>query len=314
MRPYQAVCSALLLVPGLALASVDTGLLAMAPPETILLTSVDVSRTSASPFGQYFLKRMNSEDEHFRQMMNETGFDPRRDLQQIVFAGLTRPGKSKGRYVILARGTFDSTRIATAATAHGAKVTTDAAGNTVYLQGEQSHGFAFSFPDTGIAVMGDLATVQEVLAHGARTSALDPQLISFATEVGSSNDIWFATLMSGAYLGQNSPAPEFNNAQALQSISQSAGGMQFGDTVNMVFDANTKSAQDATSLADVIRFVGNMVQMQSGSDSRAAIAAEALQNMQVQTNGLSVHATAAITEDKLEQLAKASGGGSKHSY
>ncbi len=312
MRPFQVVCSALILVPGLASASVDTGLLAMAPAETILLTSVDVSRTSTSPFGQYFLKRMNNEDEHFRQMINQTGFDPRRDLQQIVFAGLTRPGTPEGRFVLLARGTFDGARIANAATTHGAKVITDNSGNTIYLQGQQNHAFAFSFPDTGLAIMGDLASVQEVLAHRATASSLDPQLISFANEVGSSNDVWFATLMSGAYLGLNSPAPALTSAQALQSISQSAGGMQFGDTVNMVFDANTKSAQDATSLADVIRFVGNMIQMQSGSDSRSAIAAEALQNMQVQTNGSSVHATAAITEDKLEQLARASGGTGKH--
>jgi hypothetical protein len=308
MRYFQALCGALLLVPALAHASVDNGLLALAPPETLLLTGVDVSRTTASPFGQYLLTRINTEDTHFTQMIADTGFDPRRDLQQILFVGLSKPGASNSRFAILARGSFDPARIAAGAQKHGAKVTTDANGNTVYVQDNKGQSFAFAFPDGGLAVMGDPASVQQilVLAHSANATALDPQLVQFANQVGGSNDFWFATLMSGAFLGSNSPAPEFKNTPALQSILQSAGGIQFGSTVNMVLDASTRSAQDATSLADVLRFVGNLIQMQAGNDPRSAIAAEALQNMQVQTNGANVHATVAITEEKLEQLTRPS--------
>lgn len=286
-----------------ACASVDPGLLAMAPAEAVLLTGIDVARTQASPFGQYLLKRVNSEDAHFRQMTSATGFDPRRDLQQLMFVGLSTTGGASSRYVILARGTFDDARIEAIAKAHGAKPSTYE-GTPILLQGQGNGASAISFPDAGVAVMGDVASVREVLARRSSPATLDPKLVDYANRVGSNNDVWFATLLAGGFLGRSfgDSAPQLQNSQALQSILQSAGGVQFGSTVTMTFDATTRSPQDAQALADVLRFASSLVQMQGANDPRAAVAASALQAMQLETNGSSVHATLGVTEDVLEQM------------
>ena len=61
-----------------------------------------------SEFGQYLLSKAQNEDAHFQEMIDATGFDPRRDLQSVLFAsgGDSATGKP-ATFAILARGNFD---------------------------------------------------------------------------------------------------------------------------------------------------------------------------------------------------------------
>ena len=92
--------------------------------------------------------------------------------------------------------------------------------------------------------------------------------------------------------------------QALQSILESSGGIKFGATVDLTFDALTRSPQDATSLADVVRFLASMMQMQRQKDPRAAILANAFDNMNLTATADRLHLSMSIPEQSIEQLAE----------
>src|SRR5581483_8571807 len=152
---------------------------------------------------------------------------------------------------------------------------------------------AFALPDTGIAVFGDLASVQQVIANRANPAILDSALQNLITQVSPNNDAWFASLLPGSFLTQHvndaTNQQVKTQVQALQSVRQAAGGVRFGDLVQLTFDAVTRSPQDAVSLTDVVRFVASLVQMQRQKDPKAGLLASALDNMTMNTSGSNVH-------------------------
>src|SRR6202023_2632092 len=88
-----------------------------------IIGAVDVTRARNSDFGQYLLSKAQTDDAHFQEMINQAGFDPRRDLQSILFATSGPSTTSQpSAFAILARGNFDPARIKTLAKSKG-KVT-----------------------------------------------------------------------------------------------------------------------------------------------------------------------------------------------
>ena len=293
-----------------ASAAIDSGLLALVPSGSKIITSIDVQRARSSDFGQYLLRRMDAEDRGFQELAQQTGFDPRRDLQDLVFAsGGPAADRTNSRFAILARGTFDPDRIATAAKAKSA-VVQKYQDVDVFVDPSNHQRTAFAFPETGVAVFGDLETVQLVMASRSNPANLDPALQDLVSKAGADNDAWFVSLMPGSYLSQHlnqePKQPAAAQAQALQSITESSGGIRFGGDIQVSFDAITRSAKDATSLADVVRFLASMAQMQAQKTQPgpgADILNSALGNMDLKADGNTMHLSISLPEKSLEQLA-----------
>lgn len=313
--PLLALAASLTLVHP-ASAAIDQGLLALVPESTVLLTGIDADTTRSSEFGQYLLRRIDTEDPNFQKFMDDTGFDPRRDLQTFLFAGFgPRQSQGRSKFAILGRGTFDPNRISAAVKAKGSFVRQSYRGVTLFVKREQGGDSAFAFPDTGLAVMGDLATVKEIIDHRASPTNLDPGLLQRVNKVGVTNDVWFASLLSGSFFGNRMELPgagsQLKDSSALQSILQSSGGLHFGDQVKLSVDATTRSPQDAVSLTDVLRFVSSIVQTQRRNDPNAAIVATALDRMELQTTGADLHVGLSLSEKNLELLTQSA---SKRGY
>lgn len=308
MRYILGFCALLLAGSFSAPAAVDSGLIALVPPGAKMVGAIDFERARNSPFGQFMLSRMKTDDVHFEEFIAQTGFDPRRDLQAIVFASSGSTGdKAASKFAILARGSFNASQIKATALAKGAVVQSYQGVDLIVPKSDaQPSGFAFL--DGGVAVMGDLATLQQIIANRGVPSALDPQLQQQISSVGTANDAWFVSEMSGSFLAdklsQQTKQP-MQRAQALQSVLGASGGILFGDPVQLSFDATTRSPKDATSLADVVRFGASMVQMQRQNDPRADVLASALDNMALTTDGNSLHLAFSVSEKNLEQLAEA---------
>jgi hypothetical protein len=289
-----------------AFASVDHGLIALIPANSTLVAGIDVVQCRGSQFGQYLLSKSQASDAHFDQFMTQTGFDPRRDLDSIVVTTSAPEESSKNAaFAILARGNFDQAKITATAVAKGA-----VAGmyQNVSILVSKQHGqqTAIAFPDTGMAVMGDLASVHQVIQNLTTPAKLDTELTNRIDLAGTANDAWFVSTNGAGMLGKQFSAQtggQMGQMQALESIHAASGGVKFGSTVAVTFDAGTRSEQDATSLADVFRFVGSMLQMQRQANPRAAIMASAIDNMQVAANGQNVHVAFQMSEQNLEQMA-----------
>jgi hypothetical protein len=308
MRHFRFLPLAVLAASFCAYGSVDAGLLALVPSGAKVVGSIDVTTCRDSELGQFLLaKSSQAQDPHFLKLMEETGFDPRRDLQSLVFAGSATQG-SQSAFAILARGTFDERRIRAHAQAQGASFETYQ-GVEMILNLHQGEPTALAFLDVGVAVVADATTLRQIIAGRAAATVLPQALRGRIEALGSADDLWFVSLMSGDFLSKHlgvetgEGEPLAQQGKAVQSIIQSSGGVRLGSTINVTFHAITRSPQDANSLADVIHFLASMVQMQRQNDARADLVASSLDSMVVQTEGDAVHFSMSMPEKNAEQLA-----------
>ena len=290
-------------------AAVDSGLLALAPSHSQTVAAVSVEGSRSSAFGQFLLRQLSVGDDHFQQMIDETGFDPRRDLQAVLIA--TAPPeapKAQGRFAVIARGNFDANRIKAAAQKKGF-VVQHFSGVDLLIGTDSHQQAAFAFPDVDLAVMGDMVSVKQVIGNWANPASLDPALQEQIAGV-ENNDAWFASIAppkSGLLPLDADGQDAAGQSRALQSVIRSSGGISFGPSANIAFHAVTRSAQDATALADVLRFLASMAQMQGGKDPRAASLVPALDSMKLDVAGSAVHVSLQVPEPVLEQIAHPGG-------
>jgi len=151
--------------------------------------------------------------------------------------------------------------------------------------------------------------MRQIIANRATPTVLDASLQSGIDAVSAGHDAWFVSTTGGGFIadrlrGETGHSDEIpQQSKVLDSIAQSSGGIRFGEVIEASFEAVTRSPQDATSLADVIRFATSMVQMQRQNDPRAAILASSLDSMKLQVTGNSVHFAVSMPEGSVEQLA-----------
>src|SRR5215467_10358482 len=96
-----------------ALAALCAGLLPAADPELVslvmpdakVLAGINVDQAKTSPFGLYVLNQIQAQGaQHLQQVTAQTGFDPTRDLHELLIASNGVPGGHAG--LVLARGNF----------------------------------------------------------------------------------------------------------------------------------------------------------------------------------------------------------------
>src|ERR1041385_4058545 len=89
----------------------DPQLLNLVMPDAKVLAGVNVDQAKTSPFGQYLIGQMNAQqDPKLQELIAATGFDPTRDVHEILVASAGGPNQHTGLFV--ARGSFDPGRIA----------------------------------------------------------------------------------------------------------------------------------------------------------------------------------------------------------
>jgi hypothetical protein len=296
-----------------AYAAADNRLLALVPANAKIVTSMNVQQALASPFGQFLLTKVTAEPNSFDQIAQQIGFDPRRDLQSFVFAS-TGPAPAQPSFVLLARGNFQPDLIKKEMLAQGATILT-VDGIDIYMpnpanrSGEQKNRpqGAFALLDTGIGVYGDLDTVRGVIANRNTPTVLDSALQALISKISGANDAWFASTLPGVSLTQHSQDPANpklkQQDQFLQAVRQGDGGVQFSDPVQFNFDAVARSAQDAAAMTQVVRFFASLLQAQGQKDPHAELLASALDGMVLSSSGDTFHASVAIPESTIEQLA-----------
>src|SRR5437763_7713041 len=97
----------------LPIRAADPQLLSLVMPDAKVLAGVNVDQAKTSPFGQYVLSQMQSQDAHLKELTTLTGFDPTRDVHEVLVASSGDPNQQTG--LAVARGNFDPARILAAA-------------------------------------------------------------------------------------------------------------------------------------------------------------------------------------------------------
>ena len=93
-----------LLLAALPLASADLSLLQFVPADATFVGGFNVGKLKNSPIAQRMLTRAHSQGDDYRKLVEATGFDPERDLREVIFASTTLDGASG---MLAATGVFD---------------------------------------------------------------------------------------------------------------------------------------------------------------------------------------------------------------
>lgn len=230
-----------LLVASLAAAEprVDKVLVQMTPPGSTGLLGVRIDEVSRTDFyrklvaGQTFAA--------LDQFAEDSGFDPRRDVREILFA------TTRGGGVLMARGTFH----AGATPPSGARRVRHG-DYDIWRRGDNG----FCILDATLAVAGNIPAVEAALDEwksGSHTAA--QALLARVSMVSPQSQVWGISTGSGNFLGDN--LPRSNSGLDFSHIFQGLEDTWFEVdlTTGLKADAHgsTRSDQDAANLRDAVR-------------------------------------------------------------
>ena len=307
MAKLRNALFALVAIQAAALAA-DPGLLSLLMPDARVIAGVQVDQTKNSLFGQYVLSHMQPDDENFKKFMADTGFDPRRDVSEIVMASNFEHNTPDSHWLIAARGVFNPERIAAIAQTKGGTITNFQGVDILSSSGKQSEvaaESAIAFFDASSAVMGDLASVKAAIQRRQSRAAASSNLLSKVRDVSAKNDFWFVTLVPISEFAGAMPDANLQGAMRgdlMQAISQASGGVKFGPTVRISGEAVTRSDKDASALEDVVRFLAGLIQQNRSNNSAAGQISTALDNLDLKTSGNVMTMSLVIPETQLEQM------------
>ena len=279
------------------LSAADPQLLNLVMPDAKVIAGVNVEQAKGTQFGQYLLDQIQTHDADMQKLIDLTGFDPRRDVREVLVASNGAPQSKSG--LALARGNFDVAKITAAATTAGKDVATEVYGNVTILEDAKATS-GIAFLDSTTVVGGDLASVKAAIDRRSNAQPLPAAILVKINEWSSSQDAWGISVVPPTSLAPahatQQPNPMINSAQ---SVQQAYGGVKFGANVVFSSEAVCDTAQNATTLGDLVKFMLNMAQMQAAKNPEA----QALVNsVTVTPSGTSLKVSASLPQDLFIQL------------
>jgi hypothetical protein len=301
MRVFAAMFAASALFAASAFAAVDPALLSLVMPDARIVTGIQVDQSKASKFGQFVLARI-TDNPDLQKFASDSGFDPTRDLREIVVATTGLDGSNA---LVIARGTFQKDRILAAAKTNGGSGSVYK-GIEIVSAGSANTLSTIAFLDSSTALFGDTTSVKAAIDRRMSGGAgLSAALASKARETGNVNDAWFVTLAPLAEFLSGKMGDMGNAMQGnlLEKVKQASGGVKFGATdVGLGFEAVTPTDKDATALADVLRFLVSMLSSQTANDPKVAKAAALADKLQLSTTANVMKLSLSIPEADMERM------------
>lgn len=162
-------------------------------------------------------------------------------------------------------------------------------------------------------MFGDLATVESIPASQDASVHMNPALSDEVFRIVPISDMWFATLLPGSFLGEQTGdalPPQLRDSDFLSSITQSSGGLRFGQSDQVTLKLVARSTSDARLVSGLLHVGGSLAHFAIGGSSEFSLAEKVLSSMQVTVQDTTVSVTSSMPDDQLEQ-ALASGKSSQ---
>src|SRR5882724_6323399 len=167
------------------LSAADQQLLNLLMPDAKIIAGINVEQAKGTQFGQYVLNQIQTQDAEMQKLVTLTGFDPRRDVREVLVAS---DGNVQSKIGLgLARGNFDVAKITAAATAHGA-ATEIYNGVTILTEPKGKDGIAFL--DSTIVVAGDIASVKGAIDRQHTAQPLSAAILVKINQWSNAQDAW----------------------------------------------------------------------------------------------------------------------------
>lgn len=285
----------------------DPALLNLVGPEARMVAGIDVERARDSFLGRKVMEQLNAKDGEFSKFVTMTGFDPRRDVREVVIATPDANTKNSPA-LILIRGIFDTGRIHGFLKTAGIAPVENLGGVDFYTKADVKGDMGFAIVDGSLALAGNKETVRAALQRRAASSpAMTSSTYSKAQSLSQANDIWMVTSIPVAELSNavpgNKEGPQgMMGGDAFKGIEQAAMGIHFGaEQMEVTAETVSRTEKDATSIADVVRFLSTMVQMNREKPEVKALAA-ALDGMKLTTDARTTTLTISLPVAEIEKM------------
>ncbi len=290
----------LALVAVVCLPAADPELLKLAMPDAAVLVGIRLDQIRSSPLGRTMFSQIDAADSEFRKAVAVLGFNPLTDLNEILIAGPATPGAAQ--VLVLVRGAFEPARLPVLAQMGGAEVSTFQGVQIATLK-QQQQTFSAACLDRATLVLGDPKSVRGAI--GRRTGGLrvSAKLVSRADALSKLYDIWLVSLVSPGMMAKNVPNPKLGGllkGDALQSIQEASGGIRLGRDIQFALEVVTRSEKDASSLADVFKFLMGLALTQGKPEQ-----AKLLENLQLNVEGTRVRFGLTIPEQEIAKMIEA---------
>ena len=278
---------------------VDNVLAQMVPDKTTTLIGMRMEQLKSTPL---FQKMMSQQQlSQLDQFAGESGFDPRRDVRDLLIAS---NGKET---VLLARGTFHLKLPATARKTnyHGFVL--------VPNEGQQSQS-GFCILDSTLAAAGSLPALQAALDQyksGNRNNAAG--LLARARTIADNFQFWGVTAGGGNFISENMPgggagAPDFARIfRTLQNVTFE-GDLRSG--FKGMAEGDCTSAQDAKTLSDAVRGMVGMGRLNTPENQPDLL--RLWDGIKVAQTDRKITLTVDIGQDLIDQLLKLMQSGPDH--
>jgi len=273
MRSVRCVLVVLLLIlpacrrdkPPLA---INPSLARLVPVDTVALAGFRMNEVRNSPLYRKWAARTGGRIDEFAR---ETGFDPRKDVEQFLIAS---DGKNM---LVLAKGKFEKQM-----ERHGG-------------------GYGVVFPDKSTAVAGPLPAVKAAIDRGKKDGipqALREKLATLPPE----SQVWGVALGIDPHLYKM--IPETGNLSNLRpvlaSVDSVAVGMDLRSGVKMEFTGVCRAAQDAKVIHDGLRGLIGMGRLSTPDNAPEML--RFYDGIQVTQEQQTVRVRADIPEEILERV------------
>jgi hypothetical protein len=290
MRTHLVVALAAFAACLPAASAADSSLLALAPPGSEVLVGINLKQIRGSSLGEMLLAQAGPNNAQFKTFVEQAGFDPVRDVDEVLVAIPAKSGKPNG--FVLVRGTFDAARFAKLAAGAGATAT-DYHGVQIYAKGGEQEGqAALALMDPSLLVAGDEVSVRAFVDRHGATGGLSEAVAAKASQMAAANDVWIVMHTSPATFAPPGAAPP-QAAALLQSIEQAAIGLKLGSDIVLTADATTQTPESAQNLVAALGLVSGMAaSAEKGSNPAAAF----LQKLKLGAEGNTVKLSLAVPE------------------
>jgi hypothetical protein len=283
-------------------------------PDAQVMAGMNVTNSEISPLGTFILAQVSG-NQGLRQLTSQTGFDPTKDVTEVLAASNGSTTSPSG--LLLAKGTFDVAKIVAAVGASAGKTqqvsTYD--GATLITGTAASDTHAIAFIGETIVIGGDVANVKAALDRKDAVNSVSPALATQVQTLSTTEDAWSVSLAS---LGSLIPAGAVSStpgqgmggmvAGLAKNILSSSAGVKFGASVQFTATATATTPQDASALADVVKMVASLATMSAAGNKDAAAIAQFAQSIQVSATGATVNISASIPEAQVESLLSSATG------
>jgi hypothetical protein len=215
------------------------------------------------------------------QFFNETGIDIEHDIDSVVAASNASAIGSGGRFpgIVLVRGRFDEGRIETLVRQHDGAVE-EYKGKRLLLvakSGTDEHGMCLTFPETGLALLGEQGAVKKAIdTHASRGNVTgNAELMKFIGQMdGGVNTAWAVGGLDAVTKDTNLPPQIRDNLPGVQWVAVSA---HINGGLSGMLRAEARDDKAAEDLRAVVNGATAAARLMGGKDQRLDAIVNSLQ-------------------------------------